>query len=136
MHATYGPGSRKRARSDGRSTMAITAPTGKKMDVYLDANAAPKATPVAVHQANEAREPTSLSSARTTQYSATASAARTGTSGVASTRPAAESGRLAKTSAARSAAREPATCRADMIVASDAMNAAMPVPSRRPNAEL
>ena len=64
--ATYGPGSRRRARSDGRSTIASATESGKKIDVYFDANASPTQTPATDHQPSDAPERGGTSSARTT----------------------------------------------------------------------
>ena len=54
--ATYGPGSRSRSRSEGRSTTASATESGKKIDVYFDANASPTQTPATDHQPSDAPE--------------------------------------------------------------------------------
>ena len=64
--ATYGPGSRRRARSDGRTSTAATTEIGSRIDVYFDANASPSATPAAAHQPSEALERGGDWSARST----------------------------------------------------------------------
>src|SRR5512146_1564844 len=65
--ATYGPGSRKRARKSGRNDIATATPTGTKIDVYFDTNAAPSAIPAATHHRSAAAEAGAWRSARTTQ---------------------------------------------------------------------
>jgi hypothetical protein len=42
-------------------------PSGRRIDVYLDVKARPRAMPAAVHQASDARDRTGDCSARTTQ---------------------------------------------------------------------
>src|SRR5215207_1652731 len=112
MHATYGPGSRSRSLSEGRSSTAAATLSGRRSDVYFDANASPTHTPAADHQPSDARDRGGDWSARTTAYTATDSNASSGASGVASTRPAAASGMNAKVRAVTSAALAPAMRRA------------------------
>ena len=66
-HATYGPGSRSRARSDGRRTTAAVMVSGRRMLVYLDENARPRQMPAMVQAEVEVREPGGAWRARTTK---------------------------------------------------------------------
>src|SRR5437763_10990928 len=132
-HATYGPGSRSRARRLGRRRMASVEPTGINIEVYFDEKARPSATPLAHHQPSDDRDPIGDCIARTTAYTPNAVVARRGASGVASTSPAAASGMHVMTVAARSALSLPASWRAIPAVASAAKKPASTEKNRTPN---
>src|SRR4051794_16963428 len=133
-HATYGPGSRRRTRSDGRTSTATTNVTGNRIEVYFDEKARPSVTPATHHHPNDSRERGSDCSARTTPYNARALHASSGASGVASTNPDAASGMSANTSAAHRAATSPAMRRAMPIAANDATPPARTGTNRTANA--
>src|SRR3954465_9306100 len=98
----------------------MTMLNGISAAVYFDVNAAPSAIPAAHHHAKDVRERAGCPNARTTQYHVPAAAANRGASGVASTRPAAESGISAKIRAVKVAALAPARRRAAAESSSDA----------------
>src|SRR5438045_4012051 len=94
--ATYGPGSANRGRSSGRAMHATRTPSGRRTPGYLEQNARPSATPAIAHHRRDSRERGGSESARTMAYTLADAAARSGASGVASTRPAADNGMTAK----------------------------------------
>src|SRR5262245_25026581 len=109
---------------------ASSTANGKKIDVYFDQKAAPVAMPVAVHHLSDWLDPIGVSRTRTTQYTPTAIAASSGTSGVARINPAAASGSTVMTIAARTAAESPPRRRAVAMVANAAIQLALTGPTR------
>ena len=134
--AAYGPAAPNMFCNLGCDTNASATAAGKSTLVYFDDMASPMAMPSASHQRRRCPAVSSGagSIARTRKYIAHAMAHSIGASGVASTRPAAASGRQLNARAATRAAASPASSRAVSVTAAAAPVAASIGKKRTPKA--